>query len=71
MFDFHDRINKNHIHLIFLFILSLNYLVPFKRNEKLKIEVTNYTDEVSKKVYKAQRLVNSSFKASIPYYRNS
>ena len=29
MFDFHDRINKNHIHLIFLFILSLNYLVPF------------------------------------------
>ena len=29
MFDFHERINKNHIHLIFLFILSLNYLVPF------------------------------------------
>ena len=49
----------------------LNYLVPFKRNDKLKIEVTSYTSEVTKYVNKAQRLVNSSFKASIPYYRNS
>lgn len=29
MFDIQSKLNKNHIHFFFLFILSLNYLVPY------------------------------------------
>ena len=29
MFDIQNKLNKNHFHFIFLFILSLNYLVPY------------------------------------------
>ena len=29
MFNFQNKLNKNRIHYIFLFILSLNYLVPY------------------------------------------
>ena len=29
MFNFQNKLNKNRIHYIFLFILSLNYLIPY------------------------------------------
>ena len=29
MLDNQKKLNKNYIHLIFLFILSLNYIVPY------------------------------------------
>jgi hypothetical protein len=49
----------------------LNYIVPFKRSNKLSHIVVEPNDEIKRIINKSRRLVRSSFKSSLPYYRNS
>ena len=49
----------------------LNYIVPYKRSNKLNMDVVPMNNTLSNKIDKGIRLVRSSFKASSLYYRNS
>ena len=49
----------------------LNYIVPFKRNETLNYEVKKADKELKNYINKSKRLVKSSFRTAIPYYRHS
>lgn len=49
----------------------LNYIVPFKREDKLKLNVSPLTNEYDKLIKKSDTLVLSQFKFSPTYYKNS